>query len=52
MQITKKVIDLQDSTDTCTVYYITDNEREIRITLINDKHLYTEIDEKNSSSKH
>ena len=41
MDVTKKVIDLQDSTDTCTVYYITDGDIELRITYINDTHYET-----------
>lgn len=41
MEVTKKTIDLQDSTDTCTVYFIEDNEIDIRITFINDRHYET-----------
>ena len=41
MEVTKKVIDLQDSTDTCTIYYITDGDEELRITYINYEHYET-----------
>ena len=41
MEVTKKVIDLQDSTDTCTIYYIIDNDEELRITYFNETHYET-----------
>ena len=41
MEVSKKVIYLQDSTDTCVVYYITDGDEEIRITYINYEHYET-----------
>ena len=41
MEVTREFIYQQDSTDICTVYFVTDGDREIRITLINEAHYET-----------
>lgn len=46
MEIIKDTIDLQDSTDICTVYHVTDGYIEIRITLVNGKHYETDCSSK------